>query len=184
MNNKFFTHIRIDHYTGPDITDYADLVMHYGTGQAYKIPHPYKKLTGYRRGIQTNLGDIEISEWQRLIKGLIKKKGEQDLFDKLLTWEKENHVLTKYDNITQHTLELFASRIFDNEEWYDFIPFNKKYFPEKLFTVSIVEVTTDCCQASLQMTMKQIEKIFNGRLHCPACQQYTTFTYNRKENCT
>ena len=77
---KTFRRIVINHYTGPEITDFAALRVHYATGQAYLISSNPKKKYGYRHGIQCDLGDIEESEWQRLVMGLIKRCGEQKLF--------------------------------------------------------------------------------------------------------
>ena len=59
----------------------------YGTGRSYIISGSgkYRKM-GYRMGVQTELGDLEESEWQQLMRALIKKAGEQELHLQLLQW--------------------------------------------------------------------------------------------------
>ncbi len=177
MNDcHFFKRIIIDKYTGPEINEFSDLEWKYGTGQAYRIPHPHKKIYGYRNGVQTNIGDIEVREWYRLVEELIDRKGEKELFSKLLEWEKENTNVFRSDDIKQHTLQLHASRIFDDEGWCDYISFNRKHFPEKLSSASIVMVSMDCCGTKFEMTLKQIDRQYRGLMHCPVCREYTAFT--------
>ena len=177
MQNEFksYKRIVIDKYHEPEITEFSDLRLHYGTGQACRIPHPHKKLMGYRSGVQTDIGDIEVHEWRRLVTELIKRKGEQELFNQLLEWEKEHCLAPLYGDINQEALVLHARRIFDDEAWYDFIPFNEKYRPEGLKTVAFTTVVTDCCQTEIRMTVRQVETNYNHCLHCPTCKQYTTF---------
>lgn len=177
MQNEFksYNRIAIDKYNGPEITEFSDMRSHYGTGRAYRIPHPHKKLTGYRSGVQTDIGDIEVHEWRRLVTELIERKGEQELFKQLLEWEKE-HCLTPEENDINHdALVLHARRIFDDEAWHHFIPFNEKYRPERLKTATFTTVVTDCCQTEIKMTVKQVEGNYNHCLHCPTCKQYTKF---------
>ena len=129
---KPFCRTVIDHYTGPEITDFAALRVHYATGQAYLISSNPKKKYGYRHGIQCDLGDIEESEWQRLVMGLIKRCSEQKLFAHLLEWEKLYGFSLDAKEAKQMALELHAARIFDNIEWCDYTAFNEKYRPEVL----------------------------------------------------
>ncbi len=181
MGNEYkgFTRNVIDKYHGPEITEFFDLRLHYGTGQAYRIPHPHKKLTGYRSGVQTDIGDIEVHEWRRLVTELIECKGEQELFKQLLEWAKEHCIPSEKNDINHEALVLHARRIFDDEAWYDFIPFNEKYRPERLKIATFTTVITDCCKTEIRMTVRQVETNYNHCLHCPACKQYVSFT--RKE---
>lgn len=134
MNGQFraFRRLVINHYTGPEITSFADLRKHYGTGQAYLISSNPEKKYGYRHGIQCNIGDIEEAEWQRLVEDLIKRSGEQELFSHILEWEKLYGFSRDAKEMKQIALELHAARIFDDTEWCDYIAFNEKYRPEVL----------------------------------------------------
>ncbi len=134
LEEKFrpFRRIVINHYTGPEITGFAVLRKHHGTGQAYLISSNPEKKYGYRHGIQCDLGDVEESEWQRLVEDLIKRCGEQKLFSHLLEWEKLYGFSRDAKEEKQMSLELHAARIFDNVEWCDYTAFNEKYRPEVL----------------------------------------------------
>lgn len=82
----------------------------------------------YRNGIQTDLGDIRNDVWRDLVRELIVRSHEEDLFDKLLEWEKEHTYWLKTKAELEHyTLELYAARIFDNPKWVDYEAFAKHY---------------------------------------------------------
>ena len=134
MNGQFkpFRRIVFDRYTGPEITDFSDLRVHYCTGQAYLISSNPERKYGYRHGVQCNIGDIEESEWQRLVEDLIERSGEQKLFSQLLEWQKIHGFSRNAKEAKREALELHAARIFDNEQWCDYVAFNKKYRSEIL----------------------------------------------------
>lgn len=134
MNKQYigFRRIVINKYTGPEITDFSDLRKHYGTGQEYLISKNPEKKYGYRHGIQCNLGDVEETEWQRLVEDLIKRTGEQKLFCHLFEWAKLHGLSRNVSEAKQEALELHAARIFDDENWCDYISFNQKYRPQIL----------------------------------------------------
>ena len=74
------------------------------------------------------LGDIRNDVWRDLVRELIVRSHEEDLFDKLLEWEKEHTYWLKTKAELEHyTLELYAARIFDNPKWVDYEAFAKHY---------------------------------------------------------
>ncbi len=99
-------------------------VMHY-TGRSSKA--------AYRSGIQTSVGDIELSQWQALMQDLICRTGELELLEQLIEWELENTpwIHTRKD-AEQRALEAFTTRCFDNQSHRDFAAFNQKYRPKSL----------------------------------------------------
>ena len=98
---------------------FEDLRKRYGTGRSYTISGSGKnRVTGYRTGVMTNIGDIEVSQWERLVHELISRNQEEELYAHLCQWIKET------------ALWLHADRIFDNPKWRDYIPFNQKYRPD------------------------------------------------------
>lgn len=111
--------------------------LEFGTGTfryrtAGKDRHGYKKYI-YRYGVETVLGDIERSLWQKLIYRLIVQHNEMALFNHLKVWySKTAYFLRNKAELEQYTLECFSNRIFDNPEWVDYIPFNQEYRPEIL----------------------------------------------------
>ena len=78
--------------------------------------------------IQTDLGDIRNDVWRDLVRELIVRSHEEDLFDKLLEWEKgHTYWLKTKAELEHYTLELYAARIFDNPKWVDYEAFAKHY---------------------------------------------------------
>ena len=62
---------------------FADLRHHFGTGRAYiKSGSGRDRVYGYRRGIMTDIGDIEESEWKGLMLDLIQRSNEMDIYRK------------------------------------------------------------------------------------------------------
>ena len=60
---------------------FSDLRCHYQTGRSYVVSGEGRnRVYGYRTGVQCNLGDIEQKEWCEIVKELIHRKGEQELY--------------------------------------------------------------------------------------------------------
>lgn len=108
---------------------YTHIHAHFSTGQSILLSGSGRdKKYGYRNGIQTDLGDIRNDVWLDLVRELIVRSHEEDLFDKLLEWEKEHTYWLKTKAELEHyTLELYAARIFDNPKWVDYEAFAKHY---------------------------------------------------------
>ena len=71
---------------------FENLRYQYGTGRAYTVSGTGRnRVTGYREGVKTKLGDFEISEWMDLMQQLIEKSGEQALHAALIEWLTENN---------------------------------------------------------------------------------------------
>lgn len=57
--------------------NYSDLIIHFHTGRAVFLGGTGRnKQYGYRTGVKTNLGDVEISEWLSVVQKLIEFKGD------------------------------------------------------------------------------------------------------------
>ena len=118
-------------YSSKDFT-LADLYPRYRTGQSYLVSRSGKnKIYGYRSGMMTPVGDIEISQWERLVQEVMKREKEEKLYSHLLEWV-QNHYpwLHNVQERKEYTLELYASRIFDNPKWCNYLAFNQKYHLE------------------------------------------------------
>ena len=127
---------RIDNINQVNLQEltYARLNMRYGTGRGWTEKRNGEKRDIYRHGVATELGDIEVSLWQRLVQLLIEKESEMELFLQLKQWLGERCVWCQTDKeeLLHYTLKLFAARMFDNPEWVDYIQFNRRYRPEKI----------------------------------------------------
>lgn len=113
---------------------FSDLREHYGTGRAYLISqNSREKKYGYRTGIQTDIGDLEVSEWKRLVRELIERSDEQKLQAQLEEWVKAQCMwLHTKEEVELYALKLHARRIFDDKAWVDYLAFNQAYRPETL----------------------------------------------------
>ena len=106
----------------------------YFTGRSESHGTGRDKVTTYRTGVQTELGDIEISQWQALMRDIIRRNGELELLEHVTEWELETApwVHTKKE-AEQRALEAFAERWFDDPSSRSYEAFNRQYRPE-LFT--------------------------------------------------
>ncbi len=114
---------------------FDDVVELHGTGRSYGTEKKRYDDKGYiyRSGIQTKIGDIEVSVWYDLIERMIRLKGQEELFNQLTIWVAEEVAWCKTEkDIKAYALKLHASEIFNDSEWVDYIPFNKRFRPEKL----------------------------------------------------
>ena len=83
----------IDHISGiPTVGTFNDLRIHFTTGRAIYLSgtRQDKKYT-YRFGVQTALGDIEISVWKAAVKRLNHACGEDELQQALMAYM-EDHI--------------------------------------------------------------------------------------------
>jgi hypothetical protein len=153
---------------------FADLRIHYYTGQSYLISGEGRnKVFGYRHGVMTDIGDLTEDEWARLAKRLIEQAGEQELYQQLLVWEKEHsHWKRKELAFELDVLSMHIARLPDNPAWCDFIPFNRKYRPEVLSCAEVLWSKCSGCRKLHEMTGAQIKNIrakSDGKLYCQEC---------------
>lgn len=77
---------------------FEDLRCHFRTERSYVISGTGRdRKMGYRTGIQTNAGDIDISEWKMLMENLIRRSGEEILYKLLLEWVSNNMYPARLD---------------------------------------------------------------------------------------
>lgn len=124
--------IVIDSLTGipnRDKLTHADLRAHYGTGQAVLLSGSGRdKKYGYRNGIQTDVGDIRTDIWCQLVQELVIRSGEEKLYADLAAWENERNYCSRTKaELEEHTLQLYAMRIFDRPDWVDYAAFSTHY---------------------------------------------------------
>ena len=125
----------IDSRSGlPEKLDYSTIAFKTHTGRAFLInDRSYEKKYGYRHGVETPIGDIEESLWCELMKELIKKNGDTELYEQLFSWYQDLPVAGRAKKERElYVLQYFSHRIFDDERCVDYIPFNQKYRPHRL----------------------------------------------------
>lgn len=150
----------------------------YGTGRSYLIRTEGRhKVHGYRKGVLTELGDLELEEWRRLAMELVQTSQEQQLYQNLLEWRQTHNCRRRSGTeLETDALELHMRRIFDNPLWVDYIPFNRKYRPEKLEPSRLVWVKTECCGKPGEVTKERLE-YEDGCIPCPVCGRWSAFEF-------
>lgn len=113
---------------------FSSIKKRYGTGRAFTFRNSQgDKKTRYRNGCMTAIGDIEKSVWQQVVRELIIRESETELFKNLKCWLKDSKMVFRDDNeLEDYALDLHATRIFDCPEWVGYVDFNTKYRPEIL----------------------------------------------------
>lgn len=112
-----------------------------------------------------------------MAKALIRKSGEQELYQQLLHFMAEHNCT--HDTASQlesKCLELHMARIFDNRRWIYFIPFNRLYRPHILTNVELISVIPSCCKKPGEITAELLDS-FDGHTAqgvCPHCYRHTS----------
>jgi len=160
-----------------DLT-FENLCYRFGTGRSYTISGSGKdRVVGYRSGVMCRLGDIEETEWFGLMKDLISRSEEGPLFSNLLCFiSQQNYTKISKSELEHEALILHSMRIFDDEEWVDFIPFNERYRPQRLEKAHVRQVICDCCQKEGLTTQAIIERSQStGTIPCPVCGRHSNY---------
>lgn len=155
---------------------FETLRVRYGTGRAFLIRTEGRhKVYGYRKGVMTELGDLDLKEWRRLAMELVQTSQEQQLYQNMLEWRQEhNNCRRSNPELEIDALELHMSRIFDDPLWVDYIPFNRRYRPEVLDPSRLVWIKTECCGEPGEVTRERLE-YENGCIPCPICGRWSAF---------
>lgn len=125
--------------------------------------------------VKIRAGEIERQQWQGMVRELIRETGEEELFQYLLEWTRERILWLKTEKEREnYALELHTSRIFDDEDWVGFVPFNRKYRPERFASAGLASVTTECCGKECITTLTQL-KNGNGVVCCPFCGRFSAY---------
>lgn len=106
----------------------------YGTGRSFTTVNSQgEKKSHYRLGCMTAIGDIVESVWKQVVRQLIEREDESELFRNLKCWLKDSKIMFRDANeLEDYALELHTARIFDCSEWVGYVDFNTKYRPEIL----------------------------------------------------
>lgn len=109
----------------------GQLRAHYRTGISITSGRGYYKSSRYRTGIQTDVGDIELSVWCYLVEQVIQRDNETWLLNALMQWLSEhNYAKDGKKELWINALELHSMRIFERPEWVDFTAFTSRFCKE------------------------------------------------------
>lgn len=104
--------------------NHENLRVKYWTGQNKTEIRHQEKIDRYRHGAMTNLGDIELSVWIRLVKLLIIQSNEQELYKQLYDFY-INHEMAHFNwnekdikkEKERAVMDIYTRRLFNNPEW-------------------------------------------------------------------
>lgn len=183
MNRKYvLNQNRIDNIQSVDLDNltFDDVYLHYRTGMAFSVIKNHEKIPKYRNGVATNIGDIEESVWRQIIKYLITKNGEEEIYEHIKQHNKEYGYHRNENELEMDALICHAYRLFDDPLWYHFVPFNRKFRPEILTSFKLLTVTCGCCGKPGEVTQEQIDNAIDGKISCPVCGIYSTYSVHDK----
>ena len=93
---------------------FDDLAQQYDHLESRTQMENGRKVTRFISYVHTRQGNIERSQWQSMVRELIREAGEEELFQQLLEWTRERILWLKTEKERKtYALELHASRIFD-----------------------------------------------------------------------
>lgn len=103
----------------PETASFQDLRPHFQTGRSVRLPSEWRgKKYGYRTGVMTDIGDIEISVWRDAALRLIQNSGEMPIYNALVTWVSQHTPwLRTKQEFEIEALELHIRRIFEAPDW-------------------------------------------------------------------
>jgi len=158
----------------PNMDDLTFEDIHYqnGIGKSLSEGQGRHKKYSYWNGVQTKIGEFELSEWTTLALELIKYKGEQTLFAQLLEHSNNYKWLKQDDEKKQYALQMHCARMFDRPGWVDYLPFNRKYRPECIQTENIIMIVPACCREPGEIMRQQL---WSNRAPCPHCGRSTEY---------
>ena len=97
-----------------------DIRFLFGTGMGMTKGRGRDKEKFFRKGVQTEIGDIREDVWYQLAEQVIGLHGETWLLEALETWYREmKHYPRHGFDVHKMALELHSNRIFDSEGWID-----------------------------------------------------------------
>ena len=112
----------------PDDITYDDIRLMTHTGRFVRDFSSQDKRAGhYRSGVMTKIGDIEEGEWIQYAEMLIRRNGDEAMFNRLKNWQK-NHCpwLHNAKEVHFYALECFLAGLHNNPEWVDYEAFWKE----------------------------------------------------------
>lgn len=170
---------RIDslHEIDLDTVTAENLIWQYGTGIAVVQGEGRYKTHSYRSGVQTEIGDLELSVWIAAAEYVVKRDGleeEAAHLQEFIHMKSSRYGFT-WENPHMHALEHCIRSTYKNPAWVSFIPYNRKYHPEILASAHLVRVIMECCQKPGEVTEEQIAQSFDGRVCCPLCGRFSTY---------
>ncbi len=170
---------RIDsiHEIDLDTVTTEDLIWQYGTGIAVTQGEGRYKTHSYRNGVQTDIGDLELSVWVAAAEYVVKRDCLEEEATHLQTFASRHCKWLRKNSHEERiaALQNCMRSLYRNPEWVSFVPYNQEYHPEVLESVHLVRIIAECCQASGDVTEEQIALSYDGTICCPVCGRFSAY---------
>jgi len=124
---------------------------------------------GGRAGVQTAIGDVLEKVWYEAVERIALREYESWIVDCLEEYFKRDPCPTTRREARREALDLYASRMFENEMWVGYIPFNRKYCPDAIKGKQFVTVIAECCNKPGEITRARFD---SGDTICPVCGRF------------
>ena len=112
-----------------------DIRLRFWTGQAGHAFKRGEKITTYRTGIMTPLGDIEVSVWIQAAEALVEREHLQEEVEHItpyIEFPGDQQTAIRRQDLKIRALDAVLSGLYRNPEWVRFVEYNAKYHPELL----------------------------------------------------
>lgn len=154
-----------------------DLKWMYSTGRNLITGSGRDRKHSYRSGVQTPIGDIELSVWIGAAEYIIERDGLQEELEHLCPFI-VSFGSSPYAKQLSHAnhLAMCLSEIYRNPAWVYFVSYNEQHHPELLRNTPMVKVMMDCCNVVCSIPKAQLHKE-DQTAHCPVCGRWASFSY-------
>ena len=158
-----------------------DLYWLYATGRSQTTGSGRNRQRSYRQGLQTPVGNIELSVWITAAKYIIERDVLQEELERLRSYTINYGGGSAFSKQLSHAkhLDMCLSAIYRNPAWVSFVCYNRQYHPELLHTTPMAEVIMDCCKNTCTIPTAQLHDE-TKTAHCPICGRWASFCSSAK----
>lgn len=156
--------LNIDNLSQIDLANITlpQVKQRYGT---FRVARACGRADG-RAGVQTAIGDVLEKVWCEAVERIALREYESWIVDCLEEDFKRNPCPDTRRKARREALILYASRMFEDEMWVGYIPFNRKYCPDAIKEKHFVTVIAECCNKPGEVTCARFD---SGDTICPVC---------------
>lgn len=152
------------------------LVRLHGTFRCNSTGSGRDKKYSYRHGASTPIGDIVDSVWMAAAEAVVKRDSLEQEVMQILPYVSFS-TDTKEENRI-HAMNAVFSGLYKDTLWVSFVEYNRKYHPDLLTDVDLVEVIPRCCNRLAQITADRLyHDRYSQTIPCPHCGRFSPFRW-------
>ena len=160
-----------------------DLRWLYATGRDQIIGSGRNRQHSYRQGVQTPVGDMELSVWIKVAEYIVERDGLREELERLRPYMINyggGSIFSKQLSHARH-LDMCLSAIYRDPAWVSFVRYNQQYHPELLRATPMAEVVMDCCKTACAIPTAQLHEETRSA-YCPICGRWASFSPKSQKN--